>query len=89
MGVEDLSQRLKVRFSDKEQKLLKKKKQGEALIIHGSQRAFMKITLTPEELYLIDREQYEETYSTGEPINYEELISMTPQEIEEAENFIY
>lgn len=49
----------------------------------------MKITLTPEELYLIDREQYEETYSTGEPINYEELISMTPQEIEEAENFIY
>lgn len=49
----------------------------------------MKITLTPEELYLIDREQYEETYSTGESINYEELIAMTPQEIEEAENFIY
>ena len=41
-------------FSDKEKKLLERRRQGEALMIYGSQRAFMKVELTEEELRLID-----------------------------------
>lgn len=90
-GVEDLTDKLHMNFSEKEKKLLSRRKQGEALIIHGSQRAFMKVELTEEELRLKDPERYEEHY--GEPAmeipNYEERIQMTPSELVEAKNFLY
>lgn len=90
-GVEDLTDKLHMNFSEKEKKLLSRRKQGEALIIHGSQRAFMKVELTEEELRLKDPERYEEHY--GEPAmevpNYEERMQMTPSELVEAKNFLY
>src|SRR5699024_4868428 len=63
-AVEDLTEKLRLAFSEKEKKLLARRKQGEALIIHGSQRAFMKVTLTEEELRLVDPEQYAERYQS-------------------------
>ena len=90
-GVEDLTDKLHMNFSEKEKKLLSRRKQGEALIIHGSQRAFMKVELTEEELRLKDPERYEELYreSAMEVPNYEERIQMTPSELVEAKNFLY
>ena len=60
-------------FSAKEKRLLSHKKQGEALIINGSKRAFMTVTLTSEELRLIDPVQYEQKYSDEKP-NYENVF---------------
>lgn len=90
-GVDDLVQKLKMNFSDKERKLLGGDKQGEALFVYGSNRAFMKVQLTQEELRLWNPKRYEEEYGVSADIvpDYEEMIKMTPQETEEAASFQY
>lgn len=90
-GVDDIIEKLRMTFSDKEKKLLSRRKQGEALIIHGTQRAFMKVQLTEEELRLKDPERYEEVFGVSAKItpDYEERIKMTTVEIQEALNFNY
>lgn len=85
-GLDDIENKLRINFSKKERKLLEKKKQGEALIINGSKRAFMKVSLSQEELRLIDPEQYQEQYEEVIP-DYEERIRMTAIEKEEARSF--
>jgi len=85
-SIEQIENKLHIKFSKKERKLLERKKQGETLIINGSKRAFMKVELTEEELRLIDYEQYQEKYSNAEP-NYEERIEMTEPEKAEARSF--
>ena len=86
-GLEDVENKLSVSFSEKERRLLKKKKQGEALIINGSKRAFNVVTLTDEELRMIDPSQYAKKFNTLESLNYEEEIAMTPIEKDEALSF--
>lgn len=85
-GVDDITEKLRMTFSEKEKKLLERRKQGEALIIHGTQRAFMRVELTEEELRLKDPVRYEEIYeaSAAEMPNYEERIRMTELERQEA-----
>lgn len=85
-GVDDITRKLRMTFSDKERKLLERRKQGEALMIHGTQRAFMRIELTEEELRLKDPVRYEEVYELGaEHVpNYAERIHMTELEKQEA-----
>ncbi|GEQ33598.1 conjugal transfer protein [Marinilactibacillus psychrotolerans] len=85
-GLDDIEDKLRFSFSKKERKLLEKRKQGEALIITGSKRAFMEVRLTEEELRLINPEQYREKYPDAIP-NYEERIEMTNIEKEEARSF--
>ena len=86
-GLEDVENKLSVSFSEKERRLLKKKKQGEALIINGSKRAFNVVILTDEELRMIDPSQYAKKFNTLESLNYEEEIAMTPIEKDEALSF--
>lgn len=85
-GVDDITEKLRMTFSEKEKKLLERRKQGEALIIHGTQRAFMRVELTEEELRLKDPARYEELYEASATItpNYEERIRMTELERQEA-----
>lgn len=85
-GVDDITEKLRMTFSEKEKKLLERRKQGEALIIHGTQRAFMRVELTEEELRLKDPARYEELYEASAAItpNYEERIRMTELEHQEA-----
>lgn len=85
-GVDDITKKLRMTFSEKEKKLLERRKQGEALIIHGTQRAFMRVELTEEELRLKDPVRYEELYEAPahEMPNYEERIRMTELERQEA-----
>lgn len=85
-GVDDITEKLRMTFSEKERKLLERRKQGEALIIHGTQRAFMRVELTEEELRLKDPARYEELYEVSAAItpNYEERIRMTELERQEA-----
>ena len=85
-GVDDLTEKLRMTFSEKEKKLLERRKQGEALIIHGTQRAFMRVELTEEELRLKDPKQYEALYEAPHDVmpNYEERIRMTELERQEA-----
>ena len=85
-GIDDIEKKLHVGFSQKEKRLLARKKQGETLIINGSKRAFMSVTLTPEELRLIDPEQYAEKYPEGK-LDYSNRIRMTLTEEEEALSF--
>ncbi|OHX26507.1 conjugal transfer protein [Streptococcus iniae] len=88
-GVDDVINRLKVSFSAKEKKLLSRKRQGEALIIYGSQRAFMKVELTEEELRLIDPEKYMKKYDrqTPEQPDYSRRILLTDKDILEIKNY--
>lgn len=88
-GLEDIENKLSVDFSEKERRLLLKKKQGEALIINGSKRAFNIVSLTDEELRLIDPEQWKMKHPSEEIPNYSERIKMTPIEKDEALSFQY
>lgn len=88
-GLEDIEDKLSVDFSEKERRLLLKKKQGEALIINGSKRAFNIVSLTDEELRLIDPEQWKTKNPNKEIPNYSERIKMTPIEKDEALSFQY
>lgn len=88
-GLEDIEDKLSVDFSEKERRLLLKKKQGEALIINGSKRAFNIVSLTDEELRLIDHEQWKMKHPSEEIPNYSERIKMTPIEKDEALSFQY
>ena len=85
-SIEQIESKLHIKFSNKERRLLERKKQGETLIINGSKRAFMKVELTEEELRLIDYEQYQKKFPNAEP-NYEERIEMTEPEKDEANSF--
>lgn len=83
-GVDDITSKLRMNFSEKEKKLLERRRQGNALIIYGSQRAFMNVELTEEELRLIDPEAYKEKYDreTAEQPSYQKRVVLTPTEIE-------
>lgn len=84
-GIDDVVTKLRLKTSDKERKLLEHKRQGEALIIYGSQRAFMKVELTEEELRLIDPEKYKEVYqreNDNQP-DYKKRIILSPSEVEQ------
>ena len=83
-GVDDITSKLRMNFSEKEKKLLELRRQGDALIIYGSQRAFMNVELTEEELRLIDPEAYKEKYDreTAEQPSYQKRVVLTPTEIE-------
>lgn len=83
-GVDDITSKLRMNFSEKEKKLLERRRQGHALIIYGSQRAFMNVELTEEELRLIDPEAYKEKYDreTAEQPSYQKRVVLTPTEIE-------
>lgn len=85
-SIEQIENKLHIKFSNKERRLLERKKQGETLIINGSKRAFMRVELTEEELRLIDNEQYQGKYPNAKP-NYEERIEMTEPEKDEANSF--
>jgi len=83
-GVDDVITKLRMTFSEKEKKLLERRRQGDALMIYGSQRAFMNVELTEEELRLIDPEAYQERYNreTPEQPDYQKRVVLTPSEIE-------
>lgn len=88
-GVEDVSDKMEINFSQKEKKLLARRRQGEALMIHGSKRAFLKVELTEEEMRLINPVRYKEKYEmehTKQPA-YEDRVKFTPREVEEIRQF--
>ncbi|MED1469802.1 VirB4 family type IV secretion system protein [Bacillus salipaludis] len=89
-GVDDVVRKINLSFSDEEISLLRAKRQGEALITYGSQRAFIKVELTQEELRLWNKKRYVEKYGLDpdEIPDYEERIEMTPIEKEEVRNFL-
>lgn len=89
-GVEDVVKKINLSFSDEEISLLRAKRQGEALITYGSQRAFIRVELTQEELRLWNRKRYFEKYGLNpdEIPDYEARNEMTPIEKEEVRNFV-
>ena len=88
-GVDDVITKLRMTFSDKEKKLLERRRQGEALMIYGSQRAFMSVELTEEELRLIDPDAYMEKYNrtTAEQPNYQARVILPKNEIDMLTSF--
>lgn len=88
-GVDDLIEKLKLNFSKPEISLLRAKRQGEALIIYGTKRVFMKIELTKEELRLCNPKRYIEKYQEDANIqpDYEKEFYISPLEIEEINNY--
>ncbi|MDN4075500.1 VirB4 family type IV secretion system protein [Fictibacillus terranigra] len=89
-GVDDVIHKINLSFSDEEISLLRAKRQGEALLVYGSQRAFIKVELTQEELRLWNRERYWEKYGKDpdEIPDYEARNEMTPIEKEEVRHFV-
>ncbi|MCQ6267835.1 DUF87 domain-containing protein [Fictibacillus sp. WQ 8-8] len=89
-GVDDVIHKINLSFSDEEISLLRAKRQGEALLVYGSQRAFIKVELTQEELRLWNRERYWEKYGKDpdEIPAYEARNEMTPIEKEEVRHFV-
>ncbi len=88
-GVDDLIEKLKLNFSKPEISLLRAKRQGEALMIYGTKRVFMKIELTKEELRLCNPKRYTEKYEEDAKIqpDYEKELYISPLEIEEVNNY--
>jgi type IV secretory pathway VirB4 component len=89
-GVEDVVKKINLSFSDEEISLLRAKRQGEALITYGSQRAFIRVELTQEELRIWNKKRYFDKYGLNpdEIPDYEARIEMTPIEKEEVRNFV-
>ncbi|MBT2733990.1 VirB4 family type IV secretion system protein [Bacillus sp. ISL-7] len=89
-GVDDVVKKINLSFSDEEISLLRAKRQGEALITYGSQRAFIRVELTQEELRLWNKKRYFEKYGLDpdEIPDYEARNEMTPIEKEEVQNFV-
>ncbi|MCM3191289.1 DUF87 domain-containing protein [Bacillus subtilis] len=85
IGVDDIITKLKMNFSKEEKSLLSAKRQGEALIIYGSQRVFMQVKLTEEELRLINPVYYEDKYErqANEQPDYMSRVYISPLEYEE------
>ena len=58
-GVKDVINKLDMKFSKNEIALLKNKNQGEALVIYGNKRVFMRVELPQEELRVLNKTEYE------------------------------
>ncbi|MGG0888919.1 VirB4 family type IV secretion system protein [Cytobacillus horneckiae] len=86
--VDQIIEKLKIPLSDKETHFLKAKKQGEALIIYGAQRALLKVELTEEELRLLNHEKYEEKTgrSATEIPDWSERVILSQNEISQLTN---
>ena len=87
-GVDEVIEKLQLNFSKPEISLLRAKRQGEALLLYGTKRVFMKIDLTKEELRLENKERYKEKYEENpdEQPNYESELYISPMEMEEIKN---
>ncbi|RAK47847.1 conjugal transfer protein (plasmid) [Macrococcoides bohemicum] len=87
--IDDVIKKLGVEFSQKEKSLLKRRKQREAIIIYGSQRAFLNVRLTKEELRLLNPKEYSREYNEDPNVipNYKKEINLTPLEIDELNDF--
>ena len=87
-GVDEVIEKLQLNFSKPEISLLRAKRQGEALLLYGTKRVFMKIDLTKEELRLENRERYKEKYEENpdEQPDYESELYISPMEMEEIKN---
>jgi len=90
VGVDDVIENIGLKFSDQEISHLTKKKKGEALVIYGTQRAFIKIDLDQEEIRLWDKDLYEKTYNLPADleINYVEKLGLDDLDIAELEEKI-
>jgi len=86
--VDDVMKRLKIPLSEKEVHFLRAKRQGEALIIYGSQRALLKVVLTDEELRLLNPEKYEEKtgLSAKELPDWSEKVLLAQNEVSQITN---
>lgn len=88
-GVNDVIEKLAIKFSKKEVSLLRAKVQGEALLMYGTKRAFMKVNLTKEKLRLLNPSEYQRIYQEDphtQP-DYRKEFYISPLEKEEILNF--
>lgn len=87
VGVEDVTQKLGMKFSEQEISHLTKKKKGEALLLYGTQRAFIRIELDQEETRIWNKELYEKTYGVSADIepDYVEQLGLTDMDLAELE----
>ncbi|MBV4420409.1 DUF87 domain-containing protein [Clostridium tyrobutyricum] len=87
-GVDEVIEKLQLNFSKPEISLLRAKRQGEALLLYGTKRVFMKIKLSKEELRLENRKRYKEKYEKSPDIqpDYENELYISPMEMEEIKN---
>ncbi|MCP8968950.1 VirB4 family type IV secretion system protein [Ectobacillus ponti] len=60
--IRDLKQHDVLRLSEEEEHIISRRRQGEGIYVVGHHRVFMKVDVTPEELRLIDPQQYAERY---------------------------
>jgi len=90
VGVDDVVEKLGLKFSEQEISHLTKKKKGEVLVLYGTQRAFIRVELDQEELRLWDRERYEEVYglNADEQPNYVEQLGLSELDYAELEEEI-
>lgn len=88
--VDVLKSELKLSFSEKETSFLKRQSQGEALITYGSQRAFLKVVLTEEELRILNPEKYKHTIGLDPKTqpDWADKVFLTQNELFEIEDII-
>ncbi|PKR83048.1 VirB4 family type IV secretion system protein [Heyndrickxia camelliae] len=81
--VDVLINKLKIPFSEKEVNFLRAKRQGEALIIYGSKRAFLQVKLTMEEMRLLNPKKYKETTNQDPFIqpDWKQQVFLSPNEV--------
>lgn len=85
VGVDDVVDKIGLKFSDQEISHLTKKKKGEALVIYGTQRAFIKIDLDKEELRLWNKSMYEKTYKVSADIEPDYIAELGLDDLDKEE----
>lgn len=61
-GVDDIVSKLRLNLSKEELSILRAKRQGEAIFLHGNKRALLKVRLSKEELRQCNPKAYEDKY---------------------------
>lgn len=90
IGVEDVVEKLGLKFSEQEISHLTKKKKGEVLVLYGTQRVFVRVELDQEELRLWDKDRYLSEYGLDSSIepNYVEQLGLSELDFAELEEEI-
>ncbi|MFL0198052.1 VirB4 family type IV secretion system protein [Clostridium sp. WILCCON 0269] len=87
-GVDEVIEKLRLNFSKPEISLLRAKRKGEALLLYGTKRVFMRIELSREEMRLINPKRYRKNYEQNPDVevDYESQLHISPMEMEEIKN---
>lgn len=88
-GVDDIVSKLRLNLSREELAILRAKRQGEAVFLHGTKRALLKVRLSKEELRQCNPKAYEEHYGDDPTVEPDYTKDVYISQVEREEIYSY